>query len=89
MSGQAECSVAIHMAASDAGVAPEYVALVLTSMVLKGALLYIFGHWDLRPGKRWPRKITEDDLKAVMGANLNPIARVSLNLNPHSHCHDI
>ena len=61
---------------------------VLTSMVLNGGWLYIEGHWDLRPVKRWPHSITDDDLKAVIAALLTATARVSPNLNPHVHCHD-
>ena len=57
-------------------------------MVLNGGLVYIDGHLDLRPGKRWPHSITDDDLKAVIGAFLTATARVSPNLNPHAHCHD-
>ena len=67
---------------------PKKVSLVLTSMALNGGLLYIDGHWDLRPVKRWPHSITDDDLKAVMGAFLIATARVSPSLNPHVHCHD-
>ena len=63
-------------------------SLVLTSMVLNGGWLYIDGHWDLRPVKRWPHSITDDDLKAVIAALFTATARVSPNLNPHAHCHD-
>ena len=63
-------------------------SLVLTSMALNGGWLYIDGHLDLRPVKRWPHSITDDDLKDVMGAFLTATARVSPNLNPHAHCHD-
>ena len=57
-------------------------------MALNGGWLYIAGHWDLRPGKRWPHSITDDDLKAVIAAFLTATARVSPNLNPHAHSHD-
>ena len=50
--------------------------------------MYIDGHWDLRPVNRWPHSITDDDLKAVIGAFFTATARVSPNLNPHAHCHD-
>ena len=50
--------------------------------------MYIDGHWDLRPVKRWPHNIIEDDLKAVISDFLTATARVSPNLNPHAHCHD-
>ena len=67
---------------------PKKVSLVLTSMALNGGRLYIDGHWDLRPVKRWPHNITENDLKAVIAAFLTATARVSPNLNPHVHCHE-
>ena len=70
------------------GAVPAKVSLVLTSMALNGGLLYIDGHWDWRRVQRWPHSITDDDLKAVIGANLTATARVSPSLNPHVHCHD-
>ena len=63
-------------------------SLVLTSIVLNGGRLYIDGHLDLVPGKRWPHNITDDDLKAVIAALLTATARVCPNLNPHVHCHE-
>ena len=68
---------------------PKKLSLVLTSMTLNGGWLYIDGHLDLRPVKRWPHSITDDDLKAVIAAFLTATARVSPNLNPHAHCHDV
>ena len=67
---------------------PKKVSLVLTSMALNGGRSYIDGHWDLRPVKRWPHNITDDDLKAVIAAFLTATPRVSPNLNPHVHCHE-
>ena len=63
-------------------------SLVLTSMVLNGGLVYIDGHLDLRPVKRWPHSITDDDLKDVIAAFVTATARVSPKMNPHAHCHD-
>ena len=63
-------------------------SLVLHSMALNGGWLYIDGHLDLRPVKRWPQSITDEDLKAVIGAFLTATVRVFPNLNPHAHCHD-
>ena len=67
---------------------PKKVSLVLTSMALNGGRSYIDGHWDLRPVKRWPHNITDDDLKAVIAAFPTATARVSPNLNPQVHCHE-
>ena len=69
-------------------VEPKKVSLVLTSMASNGGWSYIDGHLDLRPRKRWPHSITDDDLKAVIGPFFTVAARVSPNLNPHAHCHD-
>lgn len=57
-------------------------------MALNGYWLYIDGHLDLLPVKRWPHSITDDDLKAVIGLFWTATARVFPNLNPHAHCHD-
>ena len=69
-------------------VEPKKVSLVLTSMASNGGWSYIDGHLDLRPVKRWPHSITDDDLNAVIEALLTPTGRVSPNLNPHAHCQD-
>ena len=51
--------------------AEHKLSLVLTSMAVNEAWLYIDGHLNLRQVKRWPHNITDDDVVIRDGVGMH------------------